>query len=174
MAFYKKTGTLLSPLAACWCICCFQLAWWHPFSGSRCCPLLHWYHSGIAPLTSVKWLQIYPQWKQNWTIASLLISYGALRKVHHYHTIRWRWTPVCCATLSSFVSLAWHPRAWLEQKSGWCGACMVTRFPMLNGTVAGPRILNAFPFWLPSVSSCLDMFSKEIELFKLKKHNCKF
>lgn len=72
MVFYKKTGTLLSPLAVCWCICCFQLAWWHPFSESRCCPLLHWCNSGITPLTSVKWLQIYPWWKQNWTTIFLV------------------------------------------------------------------------------------------------------
>lgn len=104
----------------------------------------------------------------------LLICYGALRKVHRFHTIRGRQAPsvpsVCCAPLSSLVSLTSHSRAWLEQKSGWCGACVVSRLPTLNEAVAGPRFLTVFPFQFPSASFCLSKFSKETEL---KKCNCK-
>lgn len=170
MVFYKKTGTLPSPLAARWCICCFQLAWWHPFSGSRCCPLLHGCNSGITPLTSVKWLQIYPRWKQNWTTVFLfayLLGCSPEGAPLPYHKGKASACLLCRAQL--FVSWTSHSRAWLEQKSGWCGACVLTRFPMLNGAVACPRFLIAFPSPLPSASSCLDMFSKETEFFKLKK-----
>lgn len=131
MVFYKKTGTLPSPLAARWCICCFQLAWWHPFSGSRCCPLLHGCNSGITPLTSVKWLQIYPRWKQNWTTVFLfayLLGCSPEGASLPYRKGKASACLLCRAQL--FVSWTSHSRAWQEQKSGWCGACVLTRFPM--------------------------------------------
>ena len=174
MVFYKKTGTLLSPLAARWCICCFQLAWWHPFSGSRCCPLLHWCNSGITPLTSVNWLQIYPRWKQNWTIVFLfacLLRCSQEGAPLPYHKGKASACLLCHAQL--FCVLDITPPCLAGAEVNWCGACVVTRFPMLNGAVAGPRFLTAFPFRFLSASSCLDMFSKETEFFNLKKYNCK-
>lgn len=126
MVFYKKTGTLPSPLAARWCICCFQLAWWHPFSGSRCCPLLHGCNSGITPLTSVKWLQIYPWWKQNWTTVFLfpyLLGCSPEGAPLPYHKGKASTCLLCRAQLFLCPGHLTHEPGWSTSQAGVGRAC---------------------------------------------------
>lgn len=168
MIFYKKTGTLPSLLAAPWCICCFQLAWWHPFSESRCCPLLHWCNSGITPLTSVKWLQIYPWQKQNWTTvslsASLLWSSGQDVPVLH-HKVRVSACLLCCAWHFCVLDTPTHVPGWSRSQ-----AALGRAWPP-HSSCWMEHLLALDPWPLSTwASSCLDMFPKEF--FKLKKCSC--